>query len=250
VAVTDTLPAGLTFAGGAGAGWSFGISGAVVTATHAGDIAYGDSAAFTLTVGIDLCAYPAVTNSATVTTASDLDATNDRDSDPTAIIAHPDIALDKRHVGTFFVNQDTSYTFVVRNAGNLPTGAVTVSDTLPAGLAFLPPGLGAGWSFAQSGQLVTATFAGPIAPGDSSSFVLRVHVNQPAYPGVVNSATASTAGDSDPTNDRDSDPTTVSGIPILASTSITPCRSTSARTGSTCSPCETSAPRRRRLPWR
>jgi hypothetical protein len=50
VAVIDTLPAGLTFVTGSGAGWTFTTSGAVVTATRAAAIGVGGLSSFTLTV--------------------------------------------------------------------------------------------------------------------------------------------------------------------------------------------------------
>src|SRR5207302_568199 len=50
--VVDALPAGLTFVSGTGGGWTFNATGQTVTATHAGSIAAGDSASFTLTVAV------------------------------------------------------------------------------------------------------------------------------------------------------------------------------------------------------
>src|SRR5262249_58896875 len=43
ISVTDSLPAGLSFVSGSGAGWSFSSAGSAVTATHAGPVAVGDS---------------------------------------------------------------------------------------------------------------------------------------------------------------------------------------------------------------
>src|SRR5262249_22572084 len=63
ISVTDTLPAGLTFVSGAGAGWSFSSSGQAVTALHVGVLATGASSAFTLTVAVGPAAVPSVTNS-------------------------------------------------------------------------------------------------------------------------------------------------------------------------------------------
>jgi uncharacterized repeat protein (TIGR01451 family) len=214
--VTDTLPAGLVYTGGAGAGWTIAQSGAVITATHAAAIAGGDSSGFTLTVDVTASAFPAVTNAATVRTAGDVNGANDRDVDPTAITGSPDLALDKRHSATFIAGQSGVYTLVTTNLGTAATsGMVTVRDTLPAGLTFVS-GTGAGWSVGASGQVVTADHAAPIAPNDSATFTLIVAVGAAALPAVTNSASVSVAADPFPANDRDVDPTAVLGLPDLA----------------------------------
>src|SRR5204862_5684539 len=98
-----TLPPGIPFASGAGAGWTFAQSGQVVTATHVDSIGAADSASFTLTVGVGAAAVPGVINSAVIAAAGDLDASNDRDSDPTNVQGVPDLTLDKRHTARFEV---------------------------------------------------------------------------------------------------------------------------------------------------
>src|SRR5439155_909012 len=223
--VTDTLAAGITFVSGASAGWTFVQSGQVVTATHIDSIGAADSASFTLTVSAGAAAVPGVTNSAEVATAGDLSAANDRDSDPTTVHGTPDVALDKRHAANFIHGQNGVWTLVVTNLGSGATaGATTVTDTLAAGITFAS-GAGAGWTFAQSGQVVTATHIDSIGAadsasytltvGDSASFTLTVDASLIGIPGVVNSAVVSTAGDLDPSNDRDLDPTEVHTVPDM-----------------------------------
>src|SRR5439155_17810552 len=191
-------------------------SGPVVTATSADPIAAGDSASFTLTAAIGAPAVPAVTNSATLRGGGDTDTTNNRDSDPTSVGGVPDLTLDKRHASGFVVGQNDPWTIVVTNAGTAPTTAmVAVTDTLPAGVSFVSAA-GTGWSFTQNGPIVSATNPGPIAAGDSARFDLTVRVSAAAFPGVVNAAAATTAGDLDPSNDRDADSTAVAGVPDLA----------------------------------
>src|SRR5207247_9824024 len=88
-------------------------------------------------------------------------------------------------------------------------------DSLPSGLTYASAA-GTGWSFMSSGQAVTATFAGAIAVGDSAKFTLTVDVAPAAFPSVTNAATASTSGDTDPSNDADADTTSIKGVPDLA----------------------------------
>src|SRR5258705_307072 len=208
-AVTDTLPAGVTFISGSGSGWSVSESAGIVTATHAGAIANGDSASFTLTVDVGAGAVPGVTNTAHVATPGDLSAANDDDSDVTDVTGTPDVTLDKRHTVAFQHGQNGSWTLVVTNSGSAATsGATTVTDTLPSGVTFVS-GSGGGWSVSESGGIVAATHAGAIANGDSASFTLTVAVGAGAVPGVPNTAHVATPGDLSAANDDDSDATTV-----------------------------------------
>lgn len=84
--VTDTLPAGLSYAAASGAGWSFGVVGKIVSANFPASIAAGDSAKFTLAVVASPAAIPAVTNRATVFTAGDADSLNNFAVDPTEVV--------------------------------------------------------------------------------------------------------------------------------------------------------------------
>src|SRR5439155_1690459 len=211
--VTDTLPPGITYVSGAGAGWTFVQSGQIVTGSFAAPIAAADSAKFTLTVSAGAAAVPGVTNSAVVATAGDLSAANDRDTDAPEVAGNADGAMDKRHSADFKHGQNGVWTLVVTNLGSGTTaGATTVTDTLPAGITYVS-GAGAGWTFVQSGQIVTATFAAPIAAADSAKFTLTVSAGAAAVPGVTNSAVVATAGDLSAANDRDTDPTVVTGTP-------------------------------------
>src|SRR5206468_4067719 len=138
ITVTDTLPNGLTYSAGAGSGWSFATSGQIVTATHAGPIAPGDSLKFTLSVTVSAPAVPSVTNTAVVATPGDVDVSNNRAVDPTVVSGVPDLSIHKRHGGAFAVGQNGVYTISVVNVSAGPTaGGITVRDTLPAGLGYV-----------------------------------------------------------------------------------------------------------------
>ena len=158
---------------------------------------------------------PSVINRARVATAGDTSSVNNVWPDTTAVTGVPDVTLDKRHTAAFTVGQNGVYTLVVRNIRTASTGAVTVLDTLPAGLSYVS-GAGGGWAFGQSGQIVTATHAGAIVAGDSANFAMTVSVAAAAYPSVVNAATASTAGDLVVSNNRDVDTTAVTGAPDVS----------------------------------
>ena len=119
-----------------------------------------------------------------------------------------DLALSKTHTGSFAVGGTGTYTLQVTNAGSTAAGSITVTDTLPAGLSF-SSGSGAGWAFGTMGQTVTATNAGPLAPGATATFTLTVGVSCAAAPGVTNTASVATPGDANTSNNTASDPTAV-----------------------------------------
>ena len=84
-------------------------------------------------------------------------------------------------------------TLAVANGGpDATVKAITVTDTLSAGLTFAG-GSGAGWSFFDSGQTVTATYAGPVAAGASPpSPVLAVAVSAASGSHVTNTVSVTT----------------------------------------------------------
>ncbi|MFN8586654.1 MAG: hypothetical protein U0704_02545 [Candidatus Eisenbacteria bacterium] len=213
--VHDTLPAGVAYVSGTGAGWTFSHTNGVVLAAHAGVLAPGASSAFTLTVNVQAAAYPQVTNVAAVTDGGDVTPDNNRDTDTVPVLGAPNLVMDKRHTQPFVAPGSGTYTMVVTNVGTLPTaGAITVRDTLPAGLTFTSAS-GAGFTIGAAGAIVTATTNAVIAVGDSAKFDVVVAVAQSAVPGVVNAAVVAGGGDVTPEDNRDVDPTPVSGSPDL-----------------------------------
>jgi uncharacterized repeat protein (TIGR01451 family) len=124
--------------------------------------------------------------------------------------AGPDLTLSMSHAGTFSVGQTGTYALTVRNANAAATttGPITVTDTLPTGLSYVSGG-GNGWACAATGQTVTCSSAGQIQPGGSSGFNLSVAVADTAVPSVTNTATVSTAGETNTANNAAADPTSV-----------------------------------------
>ncbi len=224
ITVTDTLPAGLTYVSGAGTGWSCGISSQTVTCTYAASLAAGGSApAITLTVGVGAAAAPSVTNTASVSTPGETATGNNSDSDPTTVIRVPDLSITKVHSGSFTVGANGVYGIMVANsaAAGPTTGAITVTDVLPAGLSFVS-GTGTGWSCSNSGQTVTCTHAASLAAGSSAPAInLTVGVASAAAPSVTNTASVATAGEVAAGDNSASDATTVDCAFSISPTSRT-----------------------------
>jgi uncharacterized repeat protein (TIGR01451 family) len=142
---------------------------------------------------------------------------------PMQIVA-PNLALTKTHSGNFTVGGTFPYTLIVNNLlGTAPTvGTITVTDTLPNGLTYVPAGSGGtGWSCAAVGQVVTCTSTAAfpaIAAGAAASgnpITLNVLAGTAAAPSVTNSATVSGGGEPAANNGDNSviDATVVNVVP-------------------------------------
>ncbi|HEY3132278.1 MAG TPA: hypothetical protein VGL91_22675 [Acidobacteriota bacterium] len=122
-----------------------------------------------------------------------------------------DLSLFKAHSGVFSAGSNGVYTLTVTNVGSAPSsGAITVTDTLPAGLSFVS-GSGGGWNFSASGQSVTATNLASFGPGGSSSFNLTVSISAAVSGNVTNTASVSNSSDGNPSNNTASDTAAING---------------------------------------
>ncbi len=213
VTVTDPLPAGLVPTGantGIINGWSVSTSGQTVTATRSDVLsAGGNYPALTITVRVANNAPPSVTNTVTVAGGGAINPASA--SDPTTIIQAADLTIRKGHTGNFRQGDAAAvYTLTVSNTGPGPTaGTVTVTDTLPAGLA---PAAASnnGWTVTTSGQTITATRGDVLASGGSyPALTLTVSVSPTAPPSVTNTATVAGGGEVNPDNNSASDSTTI-----------------------------------------
>ncbi|HSD73634.1 MAG TPA: hypothetical protein VLB75_02625 [Steroidobacteraceae bacterium] len=132
VTITDTLPAGLTYVSGVGAGWSCGAVGQTVTCTHPPGLPPGSSFPdLTLTVAVGPTAAPAVTNSATVSSASyDLNAANNTVNDPTTVIPiYPTLVVSKSSQA--FSDPINNTTNPKRIPGGVTQYSITVTNQGP-----------------------------------------------------------------------------------------------------------------------
>jgi uncharacterized repeat protein (TIGR01451 family) len=209
VVVTDSLPAGAAYVGGAGAGWTVTQSSGVVTATRP-NLAVGAAPDIVITLTA-----PAnggtIVNTAGVTSAEvDGDASDNTASASTEVTPHANLAVTQSDAPDP-VNAGAALTYTVRvtNTGPSPAPNVVVADTLPAGAAFL--GVSApGWdSCGESGGVVTCTLPS-LSVGAAP--LITVAVTAPASGSLVNSVTvASGVADLTPANNT-----------AAASTNVTP----------------------------
>lgn len=164
--LTDVLPAGLTFAGGNGNGWTCGASGQTVTCTTAQAIAPNATTLLTLVVNVGAGAFPTVTNTATVHTARDANANNNSATDPTTVrmgatatVVAPPPTL------TLTPAQPPSPT----PTGTLPTATVTPSPT-PSGSPTATAMPTATITPRPCALAISKTHSGKVRPGRSTKF--------------------------------------------------------------------------------
>ncbi len=147
----------------------------------------------------------------------DVDSSNNSASDPTTIIAVPDLIISKMHTGSFLQGQvGATYTLTVMNIGGGPTSSpVTVNDTLPAGLT-PTAAAGAGWVCNIAGQAVSCTRSDALNVGASyPAITLTVNVAPAAPPSLTNTATVSGGGEINTANNTAQDITTIGPGPDL-----------------------------------
>jgi len=243
VRVTSTLPAGLTFVSGGGAGFTCSGSGRSVECTVDG-VAAQSTLAFTVTV--DICTTEAsVTTAFSVVYAGDTSSANDtaqrvtsvkagqcsiRAATPTLPPGVPtrtptaagaatstqtptpvltDLQLTTTSAGSFTIGTQPNYFNVVTNVGTDATNVpLTFVDTLPKGVGFVDV-QGDGWTCAVSGRTVTCTNPNSLDVGATTALTLTVIIGTDAYPSVTNVATVIYAADIDEANNTARRPTTI-----------------------------------------
>src|ERR1022692_4607455 len=124
----------------------------------------------------------------------------------------PDFLITKSHVGNFTPGQvGATYTITVMNTGTASTaGAVTVTDTVPAGLT-PTAAAGSGWGVCSIvAQTVTCIRSDALATGISyPAITLTVTVSATAPATVTNSATVTGGGVTANADDTANDATTI-----------------------------------------
>lgn len=118
----------------------------------------------------------------------------------------PDLGIAKVRVGQLVQNAIGTYTITIANFGAATVGPITVSDTLPAQLTYVSAS-GTDWSCSNAGQAVTCTRTTSLANGTFSVITLQVRPNTAGV--VTNTATVSTAGETNTSNNTSSDTSTV-----------------------------------------
>ena len=194
--LTVTLPAGVSFTG-ATPGLPACVEAAGVVRCALGSLAAGASVPVTVHVTADTASGVLTCSAQVVATEPDIDRSNDAAVETTAV-APADLALamtgpsPPAPAGVAY-----AYTLAIRNDGPSAATGITLTDALPAGLAFVSSTPGPPACVHAAG--VFGCDAGTLPPGGSFSAVLEVL--PAAHTAVTNEATvAATSHDPDLAN--------------------------------------------------
>jgi len=225
VTLTSTLPNGLSFVSGSGAGWGCSAVGQAVTCIYAPPLQPNEMTVLKLAVYVGTAAYPTLRTEARIAVDHDGNPQNDYDSDHTTIYqgdctteptATPtpfiDIALVQTNRGSLRTCENATFDFHVRNMATgsrvSTVGPIIITETLPAGLSYVSGG-GAGWNCSAQGQLVTCIYVDVLGFGQQISAWVEVYVHESAYPTINTTAFVETAHDANPQNNSETISNTV-----------------------------------------
>jgi uncharacterized repeat protein (TIGR01451 family)/fimbrial isopeptide formation D2 family protein len=188
ITVSDTLPAGLTFVSGTGDGWNCAATEQDVTCTKGTGLPTTGNSSIALVVAVGPGAYPAVTNTATVTSlAEDTNPDNNTASDPATVLPLYDLALVKELLSITGSRADWRLTVTNNGPNPAPIGSVVVIDQLPDELSYVDF-TGDGWTCTPQGQTVVCSYEADLPAGESRSVDLQTSIRSDATGTIVNTA--------------------------------------------------------------
>jgi uncharacterized repeat protein (TIGR01451 family)/fimbrial isopeptide formation D2 family protein len=196
--VRDVLPAGLELVLPAPTGCTYAARtlecGPIVNLNQ------GATQTFNFNVTVTATNAASLRNVATVTSPGDpVDPNNEDDIE--VPVESIDVGLVKSVDRTrASVGNTLTYTLAVTNNGSAPNSAAVITDSLPAGVTFVASASGC----TAAGSTVTCN-VGALAVSQTKTFTFTVTVNPSVAPGtrLLNTASVTTPGDRDPTNNED-----------------------------------------------
>jgi large repetitive protein len=243
VTLNDAVPAGMTFVSvSAPAGFScttpaVGASSGTVSCTAA-NMAVG-SASFTIVFEIpsNTPSNTSFTNTATVSSPTDTDGSNNSASVTFSTPASSDLSIIKTGPSTADNDTDVTFNIAITNNGPDPAGGVALKDIVAGGWSFVSLTADPNFSCSDPGAGATSgsvdCSANTLAAGGTANFTITFHIPANAAPGTTftNTATVSSATDPDTENNSSSAQTTTPPPPV-ADVTIT-------KTGPTAAPPDT-----------
>jgi uncharacterized repeat protein (TIGR01451 family) len=216
VSVTDTLPAGVTFVSAAGSGWSCTNTGDVSVTCTRPTLAPGAAPAITLVVTAPTAVATLSNTAAVSATTSDPDPANNTSTVSTSVVPAADLSIVKTGPASVTPGGSVTYSLAVANAGPSDAAAVSVTDTLPAGVTFVSA-TGTGWTCTNAGNASVTCTLPTLATGTSAA-PISVVVTAPIHAAVLanTSAVTSSTADPDPSNNSSSVSTAVGNVADLS----------------------------------
>lgn len=197
--VRDVLPAGLELAGPAN-GCTYEAPTRTLECGPIVNLNQGATQTFNFNVTVTATNAASLRNVATVISPGDpVDPNNEDDIE--VPVENIDVGLVKSVDRTrASVGNTLTYTLAVTNNGSAPNSAAVITDSLPAGVTFVASASGC----TAAGSTVTCN-VGALAVSQTKTFTFTVTVNPSVAPGtrLLNTASVTTPGDRDPTNNED-----------------------------------------------
>ncbi|MEO2203779.1 hypothetical protein ABGV42_08520 [Paenibacillus pabuli] len=193
VILTDSLPAGTVFVPG-----SVTVRGSVVASANPnsgisiGTLTAGSSATVTFQVTVQsLPVSGSLLNRAAVSYSSGAFTGIANSNSITTPVYQPIIAINKSASQTnATLGDQLAYTLVVTNSGNI-AAQVTVTDTIPAGLTFVPNSVTVNGTARPGTSPLTGITLGSLQPGATATVVFRATLSTlPSPPTLENQGTA------------------------------------------------------------
>lgn len=191
--LTDALPAGTAFVPG-----SVTVRGTVVPSANPssgisiGTLTAGSSATVTFQVIVQsLPASGSLLNRASVSYSSGAFTGISNSNSITTPVYQPIIAINKSASQTnATLGDQLAYTLVLTNSGNI-AAQVTVTDTIPAGLTFVPDSVTVNGTARPGTSPLTGITLGSLSPGATATVVFRATLSTlPSPPTLENQGTA------------------------------------------------------------
>ena len=205
--VTDILPSGVTFVSATN-GASYDSATRKVTFVTP-TIGLGSSTNFDLVIAISPELTGTLSNTATVAVPAyyvDPDPTNNTSTDTDTLVPTADLSIVKDDSAPPVIPGNTiTYTIAVSNNGPSTMSGATVTDVLPAELAFVSSTGGANYN--PSTRTITYT-TGTLISGATTAFQISAQIDPSATGTLSNTATVTPPSgvvDPDPSNDTSTD---------------------------------------------
>lgn len=206
VSLTDTLPAGITFASASPAQ----DSGPNPLVWNVGTLAVGATRTYTVVATVDSSTTgPTISNTAVVgSSVVDPVPANNSDTEPTTINTSADLAITKSdNPDPVVAGRTLTYTLSVVNNGPSDAVSVVVTDSLPAGVTWVSttPSVGS-----CSGTTNISCNLGTMVRNATATITVVVTVDSATTGTLVNTTgVTSSTPDPDSSNNFDSEPTTI-----------------------------------------
>jgi uncharacterized repeat protein (TIGR01451 family) len=175
VTMTDTLPAGVTYASATSSQGAVSQAGGTVT-VNVGNLSQGAAATATILVTVNPSTRGSLTNTAVVSgNEPDPNLANNTSTVTTQVDPLDDLSILKSaSASSVKIGAYLTYTLTASNSGPSEATGVIISDTLPAGLTFDSAKSGLG-TVSQAGGTITVN-VGNLTPGETDTVTIVVTV--------------------------------------------------------------------------